>query len=283
MSTQSKTSFIGRYFETDNGGMESTKIEVKEDSTEDRKIKVELNQGDSNTATLVKAESVEYTEQLVNPFKFKDEPCSDLFGPREEKGLEKYNSIRTWRMTGLGADIQSGVKTIFGDNIRFRILTYNILSQTSLEKQRRLYKNKKSYLLTWEYRLQGLMREIDSLTPDIICFQEIEFSDEETVNEDICTPLAARGYSYKGRRRTGAKTDGCAIFFKTEKFQCEETKLVEFRREGLSFLSGSNVGVLCRLKPVSVPQRLVVGTVHLQYGVKKHVSRLAQMAIFLAG
>ena len=191
--------------------------------------------------------------------------------------------MRTWWFSRFGSDLNSGEKVLFGDKVRFRLLTYNILSQTSLEKQRHLYKNKKSFILTWEYRLTGIKREIESLNPDLICFQEIEFSDSETVSEDILEFLDSRGYGYKGLRRTGGKNDGCAIFFKHGMFQCESHKLVPFKRDGLSFLSGNSVGLVCRFKVLTTPQRLVVGTVHLQYGERKHLTRLAQTAIFLAG
>ena len=215
--------------------------------------------------------------------KIKEEFNPDEFGPREEKSLRLYNKMRTWWFSKFGSDLNSGEKVLFDGKVRFRVLTYNILSPTSLEKQRHLYKNKKSFLLSWEYRLTGIKREIESLNPDIICFQEIDFIDSETVNDDILEFLDSRGFSYKGTQRTGGKTDGCAIFFKNSIFQCEEHKLVKFKREELTFLSGNSVGVICRFKVLNTPQRLVVGTVHLQYGERKHLTRLAQAAIFLAG
>jgi len=232
---------------------------IKEE-TESENIKVELEL--DNVEVTVKREAID--------------------GSKQERLLTKFNSIRSWAYTRFGDDIKNGIRNIFGDNVKFRVLTYNILAQSSLEKVNHPFSKRPDHLLTWDFRLQGLMREIGSLNPDIICLQEVEFSDLTTVNQDVAGFLAFKGFSYKGRRRSGSKTDGCAIFYKTERFECDAFELVNFKHEELLSLSGNSVGVICRLRPVQAARRLVVGTVHLHFGRDKDVTRLAQIALFLA-
>ena len=198
----------------------------------------------------------------------------------ENKCAEKMNQIRRWCYTNLGGDLVSGTRVIFGDNVKFRLVNYNILSQSSL--RRNLFKKKDSRILSWSYRLAALLRELDRLAPDVICMQEVEFTSVSTVMPDLASALADRGFSYRGRQRPG-RPDGCAIFYRASMFDCEASVDVNLQRDNVPHLSGSQVGVICRLKPKNVVQRLVVGTVHLQFGVDKQVSRLAQLAVFLAG
>ncbi len=96
-----------------------------------------------------------------------------------------------------------------------------------------------------------------------------------------CQPC--QGYTYRGQRRGAAdsgRTDGCAIFFRTAVFALETWKAVEEADQGRR-----TVGVVCRLRPVEgrLVTRLVVATVHLPFGQKHFVSRLAHTGQLLAG
>ena len=226
----------------------------------------------------------------------KDEPVENLekatqvkkeesfeFGVQEQKLLKTYDLIRSWRETGLGRELSSGTRAIFGDHTQFRILTYNILAQSVLDRKEHLFKGKCPSLLRWEYRLAGLKRELETVNPDIVCLQEVEFKDHTTVADDVAQFLSSRGFLYIGKRRTGGNVDGCAIFYRSALFECEDSRRIELKRSDLKVLSGNSVGVMCRLKSKKIAQRLVVGTLHLLHGQNKQVNRLAQLAVFIAG
>ena len=58
------------------------------------------------------------------------------------------------------------------------------------------------------------------------------------------------GYFGLYKKRTSEKEDGCATFFKHEKFVCVASKAMEFRQKGVEVLNRDNVGLVLLLKPV---------------------------------
>ncbi|KAG0346729.1 Protein angel 2 [Podila humilis] len=68
--------------------------------------------------------------------------------------------------------------------------------------------------LTWSNRSATLLEEIKTLGLDIYCFQEL---DEKDYHNLFKPTLATLGYTGFYTRRTGPKTDGCALFYKNQK------------------------------------------------------------------
>lgn len=58
----------------------------------------------------------------------------------------------------------------------FRVLNYNILSPTLLKQTTGKDESyiRKSQYLNWDNRLNRIMNEIQTIAPDIICFEEYE-------------------------------------------------------------------------------------------------------------
>eukprot|EP00916_Digyalum_oweni_P002022 GHVL01003802.1.p1 GENE.GHVL01003802.1~~GHVL01003802.1.p1 ORF type:complete len:616 (-),score=66.25 GHVL01003802.1:2370-4061(-) len=122
---------------------------------------------------------------------------------------------------------------------RFTILSWNVLAD--------IYSNKdafpycEAHILSWPYRRQRILSELLQYMCDIICLQEVQ---REHLEEFFLPELAKYGYDgvYKqktmtifttgsGKKAGGKYTmDGCATFFKKNKFATVETQNVEFNK-----------------------------------------------------
>ncbi len=90
-----------------------------------------------------------------------------------------------------------------------------------------------TWAIDWEYRRRGILEELRHFAPALICLQEIDTDQFESV---FVPELAKAGYEgvflAKSRCRTmelasARKVDGCAIFWLAEKFN----KVAEFHHE----------------------------------------------------
>ena len=223
------------------------------------------------------------TESISNDIKTEpgeDESADDL----ETKALKKYVEIRNWVYTKLGDDLRTGARQQRHNYVKFRIMSYNILSQGRVDRKVRSFRNKNPNHLAWSKRLQLLTREIRTSLPDIICFQELDFTDDNNINGEIESLMKNLGYDFKSMKRKDPKMDGCAIFYKTEKFTCDKVTYCELDNNDVEYMTDcNNVGIVCRLNSVHNSQKLVVGNVHLKFGQDRQLTRLAQTAVFMAG
>lgn len=84
------------------------------------------------------------------------------------------------------------------------------------------------------------------------------------------------------KRKTGNKTDGCAIYYRKSMFKMIENTTVEYN-QGYSVLDRDNVGIIVKLAPVKHPKvEFVVATTHLLYNPRRQDVRLAQTQVLLA-
>lgn len=125
-----------------------------------------------------------------------------------------------------------------------------------------------SWFLNWEYRRQVIIHEILSYDADLVCLQEMESLQFE---QYFRPQLRLRG-GYDGifHPKSRAKTmhevyerpyvDGCAIFWKVDRFELKDQQLVEFNQVALSrpslrkhkdmynrVMTRDNIAVLARL------------------------------------
>jgi len=122
-------------------------------------------------------------------------------------------------------------------DIPFTVMTYNILAQLYTNNQ--IYPYCPLYALNWNYRKHNLLQEILTLGADIICLQEVQ----NDHFEDFFLPaLSEQGYDGIFKAKTRAdypnqkdpevcprlKMDGCAIFYKKDRFALMEQYHVEF-------------------------------------------------------
>ncbi|XP_048450676.1 CCR4-NOT transcription complex subunit 6-like isoform X1 [Rhincodon typus] len=125
----------------------------------------------------------------------------------------------------------------------FTIMCYNVLCDKYATRQ--LYGYCPSWALNWEYRKKGIMEEIVNCDADILSLQEVE---TEQYFNLFLPELKQRGYDGFFCPKSRAKlmseqerkhVDGCAIFFKTEKFALVQKHTVEFNQLAMANSDGS--------------------------------------------
>ncbi|KAI4896532.1 hypothetical protein NFI96_015406, partial [Prochilodus magdalenae] len=125
----------------------------------------------------------------------------------------------------------------------FSVMCYNVLCDKYATRQ--LYGYCPTWALNWEYRKKAIMQEILSCNADIISLQEVE---TEQYYNFFLVELKGQGYdgffSPKSRARTMSESDrkhvdGCAIFYKTDKFSVVQKHTVEFNQLAMANSEGS--------------------------------------------
>ncbi|CAN2387421.1 angel homolog 2, partial [Pristimantis euphronides] len=164
----------------------------------------------------------------------------------------------------------------------FTVMSYNILSQDLLEDNSGLYSHCQRPYLLWNYRLPNIVRELQKMNADILCLQEVQ---KDHYEEQLKLKLEAMGYTCEFKVRTGSKPDGCAICFKSDKFDMKIAKPVEYFRRNIALLDRDNIGLVLMLQPKikggNIPKICVANT-HLLYNPRRGDIKLAQLAILLA-
>ncbi|NXS84901.1 ANGE1 protein, partial [Erpornis zantholeuca] len=168
----------------------------------------------------------------------------------------------------------------------FRVMSYNILAQDLVEQGLDLYVHCHPDILNWNYRLPNLLQEIQHWDPDVLCLQEVQ---ENHYWEQMEPTFKEMGFACFYKRRTGTKTDGCAVCYKHSRFQLISLSPIEYFRPGLDVLNRDNVGLVLLLQPV-LPESLglkavsplCVANTHVLFNPRRGDIKLAQVALLLA-
>uniref|UniRef100_A0A452Y901 Endonuclease/exonuclease/phosphatase domain-containing protein n=1 Tax=Aegilops tauschii subsp. strangulata TaxID=200361 RepID=A0A452Y901_AEGTS len=118
----------------------------------------------------------------------------------------------------------------------FTVLSYNILADAYATSD--AYSYCPTWALSWTYRRQNLMREIIGYHADIICLQEVQLNHFE----DFFAPeFDKHGYQALYKKRTTEvyagvphAIDGCATFFRRDRFSHVKKYEVEFNKAAQS-------------------------------------------------
>eukprot|EP00252_Welwitschia_mirabilis_P025063 TRINITY_DN7692_c0_g1_i1.p1 TRINITY_DN7692_c0_g1~~TRINITY_DN7692_c0_g1_i1.p1 ORF type:complete len:614 (-),score=96.22 TRINITY_DN7692_c0_g1_i1:751-2592(-) len=156
----------------------------------------------------------------------------------------------------------------------FTVLSYNILSD--LYATIELYGYCPSWALSWPYRRQNLLREIVHYHADILCLQEVQ-SDHF---EDFFAPeLEKHGYTAVYKKKTtevytgsAYAIDGCATFFRRDRFSLVKKYEVEFNKAAQSLTDalvppGQKKAALSRLLKDNVALIVVLEAKENSHGV----------------
>ncbi|KAL6649281.1 hypothetical protein ACP70R_013505 [Stipagrostis hirtigluma subsp. patula] len=118
----------------------------------------------------------------------------------------------------------------------FTVLSYNILAETYATSD--TYSYCPTWALSWAYRRQNLLREIIGYHADIICLQEVQNNHFE---EFFAPELDKHGYQALYKKRTTEvytgspeTIDGCATFFRRDRFSHVKKYEVEFNKAAQS-------------------------------------------------
>lgn len=116
-----------------------------------------------------------------------------------------------------------------GTDSTIRVVTYNVLAEIYTNKQ--MYPYCPLWALSWNFRRRNLMRQMTQFDADIYCLQEVQ---ADRFEQFFYPTFRANGYEglYKKKTREAmgrkGKVDGCAIFFKANRFQLREKYVIEF-------------------------------------------------------
>lgn len=209
----------------------------------------------------------------------RNEPQGHVKRSRSEPAIEPRDSLiprnREWELTPFGKVCQ----TRGHHGLPFSLMSYNVLAQDLLLDNQYLYRDHPTQVLDWEYRKQKLLQEFSAHQPDILCMQEVQ---ESHLEEFYIPQLKALGYEGEYLRRTGGKVDGCATFYKKDKFSVEEARHVHYFQEGSSLTNRDNVGLILRLIPLNGQEGFCVANTHLLYNPKRGDIKLLQLVKLLA-
>ncbi|XP_050095470.1 protein angel homolog 2 [Anopheles aquasalis] len=167
------------------------------------------------------------------------------------------------------------------ESFEFTLMSYNILAQDLLDGHlMELYRNHDPRSLPWQQRLKRLLTEIHHIRPDVLCVQELQ----QNHIKRFANGLADFRYEMLYKKRTGGvKTDGCAVFFRSDLFELIDHHEVEFFQPKVNKLNRDNVAIIAKLALKHSPQtRLVVSTTHLLFNPSRQDVRLAQIQVLLA-
>lgn len=125
-----------------------------------------------------------------------------------------------------------------GEGGRFSVLTYNVLADLYASKE--LYHYTPPWALSWNYRRQNILNEILAYNADILCLQEVQ---SDHFDDFLSGELAKAGYTAVYKKKTAQVftgnsyvIDGCAIFFKKDRFTLIKKYEVEFNKAALSLV-----------------------------------------------
>ncbi|XP_027028452.2 protein angel homolog 1 isoform X2 [Tachysurus fulvidraco] len=196
--------------------------------------------------------------------------------------------LREWEDLGKTSSPCRSPKTTSvdpGSKFDFTVMSYNILAQDLLEANPELYVHCSEDVLAWENRLQNILKELQIWEPEIICLQEVQ---ENHFYEQMYPALIERGFECVYKRRTGTKTDGCAVCYNTKCFTLLSVRLLEFQRHDCELLDRDNVGIVLLLQPNTTHGEgirfspICVANTHLLFNPRRGDVKLAQLAIVLA-
>uniref|UniRef100_A0A915I0Y6 Endonuclease/exonuclease/phosphatase domain-containing protein n=1 Tax=Romanomermis culicivorax TaxID=13658 RepID=A0A915I0Y6_ROMCU len=198
-------------------------------------------------------------------------------------GIRDPNSglplIRNWK---------SSKNSILAQNYRsdfpkfnFRLCSYNILCQETMQTTPYLYTSCPNEWMQWDFRWQCIATELGTINADVVCLQEVT----DSLYESHVRPFfIGNGFDGVFKKRTGLKPDGCATFWRKSKFSVDKVDSVEYQIPN-TFMDRDNVGLIVRLTPLNSrnsKQRMVIANTHLLFNPGRGDIKLGQLALLLA-
>ncbi|KAF9474705.1 hypothetical protein BDN70DRAFT_815210 [Pholiota conissans] len=176
------------------------------------------------------------------------------------------------------------------------VLCYNILCEKYATE--RLYGYTPSWALAWSYRKGRILDEVTKHDTDFVCLQEVDiaaYEDYFTVN------LAQLGYEGvywpKSRYKTmneadRRQVDGCATFYKADKYKLVEKRLIEFSAIAMQrqdfkktddmfnrVLGKDHIAIVCLLENILTGTRIIVANAHIHWDPAYRDVKLVQAAL----
>lgn len=157
-----------------------------------------------------------------------------------------------------------------------------------------------SWALNWEYRKELIKQQILEMKSDVICLQEVETQSFEDYWLPLLTEQGYRGLfhaKYRARRmneRDAKKVDGCAMFYKYDKFSLMEKKSIEYTQIVLNsnkykksddvfnrLQNRDNIGLVTILKHLETGEHILVANTHLHWDPALNDVKTVQVGVLL--
>jgi len=85
------------------------------------------------------------------------------------------------------------------------------------------------------------------------------------------------------KKRTRLHCDGCAIYYRKDRFTLKEKVTVEYNQPGVNVLDRDNMGIVLRLSPrKNEAENIIISTTHILFNKMRHDIKLAQVHLLLA-
>ena len=123
-----------------------------------------------------------------------------------------------------------------GGGARFTLLSYNILADLYAKADG--HSQCPAWVMAWPYRKQNLLRELLTRRPDVMCLQEVQ---SDHYADWLLPELTKAGYLGIFKKKTteiftgtAYAIDGCATFFRRDRFALVKKYEVEFNKAAVS-------------------------------------------------
>lgn len=163
------------------------------------------------------------------------------------------------------------------------VMCYNVLCEKYATPQ--MFGYVPSWFLNWEYRKQVITHEILSYDADVVCLQEVEASQFDAYfKPQLRMRGGYDGFFYaKSRAKTMSDwdrtfVDGCALFFKADRFRLEDKAVLEFNQLALGrpalrkhkdvynrVMTRDNIAVVARLRHAASGCDVIVANAHIHW------------------
>ena len=163
------------------------------------------------------------------------------------------------------------------DAVEFRVASYNTLACGYASELRRSLYRVATHRLEWSSRSKTLAAELKILATDVLCVQEYEEETWRTMRRTLDGLSYSRGAF--AERASAEKRDGCAIFYRSDVFECEYSENVSFANHGL----GDNAACVVTLRHRKRKDiRIVIANGHLIFNPKRGDVKVGQARMLLA-
>ncbi|KAF3902254.1 Nocturnin [Arthrobotrys entomopaga] len=203
---------------------------------------------------------------------------------------------REWNV--LDGSTPEGKPSTEGDPNKFSVVSYNILCEKYATPQ--AYGYVPSWALAWDYRKSLISQDILTSNADIVCLQEADLNNFE----DYLSPTMAY-QDYKGvlfqktrARNFGAQetrqVDGCAIFWKTTKFNLLDKQVINFQQLAINrpdmkkatdifnrVMPRDDIATIVYLENKLTGGRMIVANAHLFWNPAFEDVKLIQTAVLI--
>ncbi|KAF7315764.1 hypothetical protein MIND_00092300 [Mycena indigotica] len=179
-----------------------------------------------------------------------------------------------------------------------KVICFNILCERAATTK--MYGYTPAWALAWDYRRARIMEEVTSSQADIICLQEVDIGQYEEFFSKQLRELGYDGvYGAKSRYRMMSEADrravdGCAIFYKKDRYQLVENHHIEFNAIAMQrhdfkktdamfnrVLGRDHIAIVCLLEDIETGTRTIVSNTHLHWDAAYSDVKLVQTALLL--